>query len=332
VRFVYLDQNKWIDLARAATGHPRGAAFVDVLAAATEAARQQLVCFPLSAAHYFETSKVANEDRRRTLATIMLELSGMTTIAPPQVIVPWELENALLEVFNLDGSRPEIELFGLGATHALATDSLAYRAPSTWEGKDLPENVRAELQRRLSPVIELALLGRIAPPGVLVGEATAWLNDARRLTDDRFVAGQRDVRRRLDDVGRQRLPDLMLATAVVDIIDPLMSLSAKYGIAQGQLFDDPDVARELIRRAHSRWVDMELRRVRQANRQKDFEGNDLNDLVALSIAVPYCDIVVTERMWTGMINGAKINQPFDTAVISDLRYLPPLLSASTVAS
>lgn len=43
---VYLDQNKWIDLARAATGHPDGARFTDVLEIARHGAKAGLVIFP----------------------------------------------------------------------------------------------------------------------------------------------------------------------------------------------------------------------------------------------------------------------------------------------
>jgi hypothetical protein len=77
----------------------------------------------------------------------------------------------------------------------------------------------------------------------------------------------------------------------------------------------------------SRWVEKELRRLRQSNPQKRWEGNDLNDVTALSIVVPYCDVVITERSWTAMLNSQKISRRFNTQVLHDLRELPDLLQA-----
>jgi hypothetical protein len=66
--------------------------------------------------------------------------------------------------------------------------------------------------------------------------------------------------------------------------------------------------------------------LRQSNPQKRCEGYDLNEVAALSIAVPYCDIVVNERSYTGLINTNKINQSFGTEMMSDLGNLPAPLS------
>jgi len=78
-------------------------------------------------------------------------------------------------------------------------------------------------------------------------------------------------------------------------------------------------------RIPSRWVECEMRRLRHANPQKQWEGNDLNDVMALSVAVPYCDVVVTERQWAHFVGVAKLDRRFNTTVISDLRRLPELL-------
>jgi hypothetical protein len=45
---VYLDQNKWIDLACAETGHPDGANFVETLAGLKQAVDEGRARFPLS--------------------------------------------------------------------------------------------------------------------------------------------------------------------------------------------------------------------------------------------------------------------------------------------
>lgn len=103
---IYLDQNKWVDLARARTGHDLGKPFVEAYEAAKAAAQNGQASFPLSAAHYFETHKQSSEQRRRDLAETMLELSRHDAIAPAHVIVPHEIEMALIEVLGLAHQPP----------------------------------------------------------------------------------------------------------------------------------------------------------------------------------------------------------------------------------
>jgi hypothetical protein len=68
-----------------------------------------------------------------------------------------------------------------------------------------------------------------------------------------------------------------------------------------------------------------MRRLLHANPLKQWEGNDLNDVSALSIAVPYCDVGITERQWVHSVDRAELGQRFNTAMINDLARLPELL-------
>src|ERR1700683_3220563 len=97
VQRVYLDQNKWIGLARARTGRKEEAHLVEVLQAAQEAVRAGDASFPLSAQHYYETSHRGDRESREHLAWTMLGLSQGAAIASAQVVVPYEVEVALIE-------------------------------------------------------------------------------------------------------------------------------------------------------------------------------------------------------------------------------------------
>ena len=184
---VYLDQNKWIDLARAETEHPRGTAFVDTLAVLKQAADDGRARFPLSSAHYYETGKQRDRKKRMGLATTMARLAGQLRIAPPHAIVPWEIHRALVTVFDLPTSVPDLELFGPGVAHAFAAPSLRYTAPTEWEGIVLPPELQA-LQQRVGAEFEALILADVMPKGV-PEIARLGLHDHKNLTDDRFVQG-----------------------------------------------------------------------------------------------------------------------------------------------
>jgi hypothetical protein len=152
------------------------------------------------------------------------------------------------------------------------------------------------------------------------------LSDHMRVAGSKFASGQEDLRDRIVGLGRERLEDAMTAAAIVDILDPLLAACVQLDIEPGRLFEGGmDGLDHLIQAMPSRWVEREMRKMRHSNPQKMWESNDLNDVTALSVAMAYCDVVVTERQWTHFAGIARLDQRFGTTVISDLRKLPELL-------
>lgn len=318
---VYLDQNKWIDLARAETGHRDGVPFVEALAILKQAVDDGRARFPLGSAHYFETGKQGDRRRRMDLASTMLRLAGQLRIAPPHVIVPWELRRALIEVFDLPSVVPDLELFGLGVAHAFSAPSLRYKAPAEWRGIPLPPEWQDDLQSRGSSVYEAMILADVAPEGMPSMTRLA-LHNHKNLTDARFVEGQSAVADKIRQHGRRKLDEIMLATAYTDIRTPLVLVATELGVSENEVASK---FKQVLEATPSRWVEMKLRHQRQANPQKVWEGNDLNDVTALAIAVPYCDVVVTERSWSSMLAAARVPQRFDTTVTPSLHTLMRLI-------
>jgi hypothetical protein len=325
---VYLDQNKWIDLARAETGHPLGAPFKEVLTVFKEAKDGGRARFPLSSAHYYETGKQHDRKKRAELALTMLRLSGTLRIAPPQTIVPWELQRAMVEVFDLPYTVPDLQLFGPGVAHAFSAPNLCYTAPKQWHDIAIPPKVLPELQRRGETDFEAMVLADIMPASVPDSVRQA-LHEHKNLTDGRFVQGQEEMADMVKSYGRHRLEELMVATAYTDVRVLVAEVSYRFGL-------DPErVGKrwpQILEATPSRWVEMKLRHQRQANPQKAWHGNDLNDVIALAIAVPYCEVVVTERSWSSMLSAAKVPERFGTTVTRSLQEVASRLLGSSPAN
>jgi hypothetical protein len=92
-------------------------------------------------------------------------------------------------------------------------------------------------------------------------------------------------------------------------------------------FGDTETVERLLKEVPSKWAVREVRRVRHRNVQQSWTASDLNDVNALSGAVVYCDIVVTERQWAHHLNKEGLAQLHGTTVISDLKDLTGLLVA-----
>lgn len=118
---IYLDQNKWIDLARAATNHANGARFRDALTACRAAARAGKFSFPLDIYRYLETSKRGNERSRHDVTDIMREISRGHTMTTSAGLLDQEVDTALKRHFGLPLRVRRQKVFGLGMRHIAVT-------------------------------------------------------------------------------------------------------------------------------------------------------------------------------------------------------------------
>jgi hypothetical protein len=46
------------------------------------------------------------------------------------------------------------------------------------------------------------------------------------------------------------------------------------------------------------------------------------------VAVPYANFVVTETLWTGLVNQSGLAEEYRTEVVSDVAQLPEILNAA----
>lgn len=141
------------------------------------------------------------------------------------------------------------------------------------------------------------------------------------------LAGQIDARKL-----RGRLGDVITVTEIVDIMNPLTTGCRRNGIDPLEFVSDRDRIQEFLKGVPSRWITRELRRVRHRNPQQPWHPHDLNDVNALSVAVPYCDVVVTERQWATHLNDLGLAEQYGTTVLHDLSGLTEVLIGATVVA
>ena len=325
---VYLDQNKWIDLARADLG--RNEAARDVLDVAKEAARLCIASFPLSAMHYMETWNARSARRRRDLASTMLKLArpgssiGPDTIADPPQVLPMELDTALQRWFGRPSMVRGHPVFGEGVGHALGQPALKYVIR-----KNLPlsDDERGYLEYHLSRAMEAAAL---AGPGVdlpIVGIDT----ETYRKPSQTYMEGEKKQVELFQQVRatREQRASYLAAGSVIDVLEPLNDALFRAGIDPRELTSlSAQEGLEFLKDIPTRHVSYELHCLRHENPQLPRKLGDLQDVAALSMAVVYCDAVVTERFWARLIRRAGLDKEYGTTVLSDVRDLMPLLLAA----
>lgn len=186
------------------------------------------------------------------------------------------------------------------------------------------QNDRRRRLELAATMARLAGLVRIAPPQAIVPRELCGalvevleVNRIKRETDARFVHGQEEIAAQVQQHGRQHIANILLASVYRAIREPLAQAVLDVGLPHVEGLSERFGA--IVEATPSRWVEMKLRQQRQANPQKAWHGNDLNDVIALSVAVPYCDVVVTERSWSSMLAAVKVPERYDTLVTPNLQ-------------
>jgi len=318
---IYLDQNKWIDLARAVNGTEGGKRFDDLRLVLAAGVASHGLSLPLSSAHYIETQNRREWESRRRLGQVMLAFSQLQTMAPADGLLPAELDRAIVSLFGAAQSPRPLQVFGSGFAHAFAEDREPWRVPNEQragladpsalerEANDLLE--RAAL---LGPTPELEAAGI---PGfdpfshLRVGERYAEANEKLRdiRVEEGWNSGERSMR-----VAR--------ATAVTDRLPQVEEAFRRAGLSIDVLIDGGQEGMDaFVEAVPTVLASSELERHRNVASQKPWERQDLNDIGSLSVAFSYCDIAVTENLWTDAAERSDLPEKFGTVVISDLAEL-----------
>jgi hypothetical protein len=320
---VYLDQLHWVSLARAATDRPAGHDFKRILRAVGNAVDSGKASFPLSSHHYYENHKQHDIGRRHHMASVMAGISQYATIGSLEQVIPGELEKALQARFGRPQLARPVLPFGTGVEHAFGQPRSVL---------PIPDGLDAALAQGIYSAIQFAMLGGDT---TRLGIPPSQLPSAFTLFDESF----RSSRQRLNDlalggrIARRDVVREVAAGALHDIIHPLGE-ALQYAGVSWEEFEALGESGwiEFLHDLPSRDVDLELLQLRHRNPQKAWDANDLTDVSALAIAVPYCDVVVTERLWSDLIKRSKLDKKYNTVVFADLNDLIGLLESDTVTS
>lgn len=316
---VYLDQNKWIDLSRAYHGMLGGKNFEHVLAKIQSAVADKNAIFPLSFQHYYETNKNSDLEQRRRLAKVMAEISQGICISPQERMLQWELERALAKLFG--EPIPETPLiFGYGLPCAFGISLLIKDQDGYYV--DIPENHFEQIK------------DKIASPDATFGILVEDNNDEFNIWAQEFQAihnnlagkleGFRAKVKNLDKLSRKRAYSVHLATALEEEITKALSYFNKtpkefFSIGAEKL----DSFWEDVPTMN---VEIELNVDRNEQwRDRKIEPNDVTDIAFLSIAIPYCDVLVVERSFCNLIKQNGLDKKYETHVFRDLNDLEKIL-------
>jgi hypothetical protein len=335
---VYLDQWVWVRLASAAIGEPREPTDRQVLAAVRQASEAG-VAFPLSAIHYHETTRITHPRQRADLARTMASISHCRTLCSDRIL----LRHQFLEAMHLSFGRPTFrptppQPLGIGCGWAFA-------------GRRL----QLQLHTPSGPV------DTASRP-----DMTDFLRRAAQFTEHQLLAGPQDADiptlrqlgyrpEEVEKVGQSRVdweiffadllagdpvsrPELRVRVQAREIIhehhDLLRDLCDEYRLdllrATGVDPARPKASRPRMvafaDRIPSVRIAVDLKVELFRNAARTWNRNTVNDIDAVSCAVPYCHVVVPDREIADLMGRSKAGPRNGTHVLRGLRDLPDVLT------
>jgi hypothetical protein len=270
----------------------------------------------------FETWKLLGADRRLAIARTMIEVSRHDAIAPPQQLVPAELALALHRRFDAAVLPPEVQAFGRGLAHLsdglfseLDPELVAYVRAEHPEFDDAEVTDWIEALLIAGPEQDLPV-GELTPPPMQFAEG--------------FAAGQTELQERFkqENTNTAERRRAVAASMMSDITEPLTAALRQTGVTVDEFtaLKRKDLIAFMLD-LPSRVALLELMTRQHADLRTNWVANDLNDLVYLSAAIGYCDIVVTERKWSAILNSTDVPARTGTVVLAKLAELPAALAS-----
>ena len=307
---IFLDQNHWIALSRTYYGRPNHCQHIEALHVLTSKVQTGEVILPLQISHLVEFSRSNNEARRNRLARVFEEFSQNWFFAPWSSILPFELSFAVAKTFGTKETLPKPQVFGEGVLFSLGA------------------RARQELLASGKLSLGLEFHEQLASyPGALLDLLTFPNEDGRKTQ----VAKDRERRKRYAAAWQQTrdsrdpLEQSQREQAEMYTFEHQGELQRRL-IAAGKAFDDfvalgPEGMSDFFDNVPTLDVDRTLSIYRNRQWTRQVEGNDLNDLGYLALAIPYCDVVLVENFWGHAIRSLYLDAKYGTQVFTDIGEL-----------
>lgn len=319
IKLVYFDTLVWRGLAEAAYGRIRNDSYSRLLDECHEAVARRAAFFPVSKEFLIEINKYEGLEGRMRVARTVAEIGRLRSLASRFAIRRLELEDTLTALIG----PPRVELgpyhmIGRTLLHAFQQEIVMLRwdrptnacLNDTFEAKN--EEIIREIDRLGGDFeLQMTMLCSGNPGGVLTEDSdTALAREAH-------IARQldRDDKRRTGD----RLRDVFLASELVHGLNEA-DLDYAFETRGTSLIEwltqsDRKLGKTLVRGMPSCEVSSELRTRYHRTASTKFKQNHINDIGFLSVAVPYCDAVFTDRAVRNMLKAAQLDRRMNTKLL-----------------
>lgn len=333
---IYLDMNHWIELAKVHSGRLDNKTNRDTLDACINAVSDGKAVFPLSIYIYTEIAKINNYRQRYDLRKAIEQVCRFFVVTCPTVVATHEIEALLDQTVGPNPSPLNTTNYldwGVSRAFGKAGD---LRIQSI-NGEDITESVRQKWP--LGPeVFDNILfnaqleLNRKVIDGPSPGQepdlkSLGW--NPQNITQgfERKASDEIAQVQRFDEHPTYRVRQTRDVISARTILNEVWDIFDEgFAAREPSLIDrffavGTDDFRSLVRGTPSLDVEVTLKTSLHRDFNHKWTNNDIYDIKALALTIPYCDVVVTDRSMWSHVTRHKLPQRYNTVVFSRLEEL-----------
>ena len=317
MNIIYFDQWVYIRLLRAYKGKsPEYPKYAEICKGIIESSQKGINKFPFSLAHLEETIKRNNLDSRKELYKFIFDLSGFFTIRLWVQVINLEVRNAILKSLNLKPIDLSNYVFGNELGHCFGSKG---RIKSNDPNKEIPEEIQNKLNSALK---DSELMADLLCTDQMIDYVEQIIQRDKDLAD-RLEILRKNEYSHPDKNKRKDINDARFFLTVIqdEFIKALLEFNLDYKKYINHIFSSKESAKAFLKSIPTAYTFHVLNDARNQNFSRPIEPNDLWDLGTLAIAVPYCDVVVTEREWSNILNQKRIGELYSTKIIHRIEDL-----------
>jgi len=311
---VYLDQKCWINLAKIYYGDPSDLEqeLLDIIMRASD---NGTTIFPISLIHLSETCSISNPKWRKQLASLMVKISKSYILTPHWVeILELEIRNLILE--KLGVPRIDIRNFFLGRGVVKLMGATPKVVSETIDPKYL-EELNKQLLNTLNDPETLEYFLKYKRDKSLKQEQIKTVEEFEHIRKKLQGIKDNDLRRKaflLQNFRATIMPKIARIAYELELPKEVLD----------NIFTPFDID-EFLDRLPTALCEFTLLFQRDQQIQRSINVNDINDVWSLTLAIPYSDIVVTEKMWASILTQAKLDKKCNTIILSSIKELSRFL-------
>lgn len=282
-KIVYLDQNAWIELSRFLEGK-KSSCDKKLFDIVIQASNSGTAFFPISLIHLSEIMNTAKAEWRKELLSLMLEVSHYYTFMPY-----WDKLRDL-EIKNLVSKELGKPLIDVRSYLVEKGFSNLMGATPTVKSEKISPKILKEINQKL--------LAALNNPEIFL-EYTQKIYSNHKNEDKKAIQEFEEIRKELSQFKNYQdrrkifLWRNIIATILPKLYTSLVEMNAPLSLSK-KIFGDYD-ADEFLSKLPTALCEFTLLFQRDEQPSRPIQVNDFYDIWHLTLAIPYCDIVVTEK-------------------------------------
>lgn len=311
---IYLDQWVYVELLRSyKEDSPKYATTCKGL---IKSAQNGVNIFPFSIAHLVETSRRGNLRSRKDLMKLIFDLSKFNTIRPWPQIIDLEIRNAILKSLNCNPYNLSNYVFGKELAHCIGGKVKIVSKTSGESITEIPSEIKDGFYSALTDsdmmVNALCKDGRMEFIEQGNQEENDLANELEELRLGKYYHPDKKMRYK---ISTDRFFITFIKDKFIKAVLEFEELDLKKYIHY--IVSSKESRYQFLKSIPTAYVFHTL----SQNNGCAIEPHDFWDFAALAIAIPYCDVIVTERKWSKILNQKKIGEMYNTKIIHNVEDL-----------